>query len=166
MAYEVKIDELVYRVEVERDAGVYKVKLGDKVYSVDVAQPLPFSYSLIINGYSYAVDITPRGDQKDILVSGKTFRAEVYDENKKPLLSKKKLDHLEGEQKIISSMPGKVISILTQAGQRVEKGSGVIIIQAMKMENEIKAPKDGEIKDIRVTEGQTIEVGQVLLVME
>lgn len=166
MAYEVKIDDLVYRVEVEKDAGVYKVRLGDKVYSVDVAQPLPFSYSLIINGYSYTVDITPQGDQKDILVSGKTFRAEVYDEKKKPLLSKKKLDHLEGEQKIISSMPGKVISVLTQAGQRVEKGSGVIIIQAMKMENEIKAPKDGEIKDIRVTEGQIIEVGQVLLVME
>ncbi|OGW16570.1 MAG: hypothetical protein A3G93_13950 [Nitrospinae bacterium RIFCSPLOWO2_12_FULL_45_22] len=165
MAYEVKIDDQIYRVEVEEDAGAYQIKVGDRVYWVDVAQPQPYFYSLIINGHSYEVDISPQNDQRDILVEGKAFHTEVYDETRKPLLSKKKLEFLEGEQKIVSSMPGKVISILAQPGHQVKKGTGVIVIQAMKMENEIKAPKDGEIKEIRVTEGKTIEAGEVLLVI-
>jgi len=63
-------------------------------------------------------------------------------------------------------MPGKVVRILAAAGQQVEKGDGVVVVEAMKMQNEIKSPKSGAVKSVNVEEGVTVNAGEVLMVIE
>ena len=63
-------------------------------------------------------------------------------------------------------MPGKVIAVLVAEGDAVEKGQGLVIVEAMKMENEVRSPINGEVKEIKVTPGETVEGGAVLLIVE
>lgn len=184
MAYEVRVGERSYRVTIQPDTDpsdspkpgkkeettgkegrFYRVQVDDRVYRVDLARPQPALYSLIIAGRSYEVEVGRKGDLCQICLGGEAFHAEVIEESLKALRAKKKQQILEGEQKICSSMPGKVIGVLVQKGQGVQRGEGLVIIQAMKMENELKAPKDGEIKEIFAREGQKVEGGEVLLIL-
>jgi len=71
-----------------------------------------------------------------------------------------------GAAEIKTAMPGKVVRVLVEAGAAIEKGDGVLIVEAMKMQNEMKAPKDGTVKEIRVSEGATVNAGDVLAVIE
>jgi len=63
-------------------------------------------------------------------------------------------------------MPGKVVRILLEAGSEVKKGDGVLVVEAMKMQNEMKSPKDGIVRELRSTEGSTVNAGDVLVVIE
>ncbi len=73
---------------------------------------------------------------------------------------------LSGAAEIKTAMPGKIVSILARQGAEIKQGEGVIIVEAMKMQNEIKSPKDGIVKEIRVAEGATVNAGDVLAVIE
>ena len=73
---------------------------------------------------------------------------------------------LEGKQEVSVPMAGKVTAVLVGEGDQVEKGQGLIIVEAMKMENEVRSPVKAEIKEIKVKTGQAVEAGQVLVVVE
>ena len=72
----------------------------------------------------------------------------------------------EGPQTVESEMPGKVVKVHLAAGSEVREGQGVLVVEAMKMENEIRSPIDGVVKELPVTEGQTVETGELLFVVE
>lgn len=165
MAYEIKIGDHFYHIAIQELEGTYVINLDGKVYRVDLARPAPSHYSLIIDGKSYNTKVNREEASSSVWISGKTFSVEVIDEREKALRNRKKNHTLEGEQRVISSMPGKVISILAQVGQQVKQGEGLIIIQAMKMENELKSPKDGEVIEICIQEGKKVEGGEVLLII-
>ena len=71
-----------------------------------------------------------------------------------------------GASEIKTAMPGKVVRVLAQVGAEIKQGDGVIIVEAMKMQNEMKSPKDGVIKEIRFAEGATVNAGDVLVIIE
>jgi biotin carboxyl carrier protein len=73
---------------------------------------------------------------------------------------------LQGRQKVSVPMPGKVIAVLVSAGDAVEKGQGLVIVEAMKMENEVRSPVAGEVKEIKVKPGDAVEGGAVLVIVE
>ncbi|MBI2997486.1 MAG: biotin/lipoyl-binding protein, partial [Deltaproteobacteria bacterium] len=73
---------------------------------------------------------------------------------------------LEGRQEISVPMPGKVIAVLVSEGDRAEKGQGLVIVEAMKMENEVRSPIAGEVREIRVKAGDAVEAGAILAVVE
>ena len=73
---------------------------------------------------------------------------------------------LEGKQQVVAPMPGKVVRILRSVGDKVAAGHGVVVVEAMKMQNEIKSPKEGLVVEIRVREGATVSANQVLAVVE
>ena len=75
-------------------------------------------------------------------------------------------EHAGGAAEIKTAMPGKVVRILVAAGAEVQKGDGVLVVEAMKMQNEMKSPKDGIVKEIRTTEGSTVNAGDILAVIE
>ncbi len=75
-------------------------------------------------------------------------------------------EHGDGAAEIRTAMPGKVVRILVEKGASIEKGDGVLVVEAMKMQNELKSPKSGIVKDIRVEEGSTVAAGDVLAVIE
>ncbi len=121
--------------------------------------------SLILNGICYSVDAIADDDGWVVRTNERDLRATVTDETreKKKVLARSTSGKETGASKIKAPMPGLIIKIEIEKGMLVEKGTGVIIIEAMKMENEIKSTTRGIVSEIGVTSGQSVEKGQHLL---
>ncbi|MGE4319486.1 MAG: acetyl-CoA carboxylase biotin carboxyl carrier protein subunit [Deferribacterales bacterium] len=151
---------------VEQCCGMFKVTIDGREYLADYSVAGDNVYSIIVNGNSYSMDIHEKGDVFTILTDeGDTFDVEVLDEMKR-LMKMRTHVGLEGRQVIEAQMPGYIWKLLVEPGQEVEAGQPLMILVAMKMENEIKAPKAGVVQDIFVTLDQTVSTGDKLAVVE
>ena len=122
--------------------------------------------SLIIDGASYAVEFEPAGDEIRVLVGGQITQIDVADERKLRLRAATSGFVAEGKQTISAPMPGKVVKVLVKVGEEVKEGQGLVVIEAMKMENELKAPKAGKVVEVSAQEGSAVENGAKLVVVE
>jgi len=145
--------------------GELVVKVQEREYVVDARWTQLDLLSLIIDGRSYQVDIHSEKDSHRVLVEGEHFDFELFDERKALLKSAAGLG-VEGVQEIRTSMPGKIVKVLVAEGDEVQEGDGLVIVEAMKMENEMKSPMDGAITKVGVAEGETVEAGALLVVVE
>ena len=118
-------------------------------------------YSVLIGSRSFAVTIATSGE---VFVDGRLYRVDITDP--RSLRGRKSAIQAGGRKNIVSPMPGRVVRVLTEAGDTVTAGQGLVVVEAMKMQNEIKAPVDGRIVQINCTAGATVVVGAVLLVLE
>ena len=135
-----------------------------------------------VDGRKYELEVSePESDVYLLKHDGKVFEASVSDGHVRigasefdvRLIDPKRLrggganhDHADGIAEIRTAMPGKVVRVLAKAGTQVEKGDGVIVVEAMKMQNELKAPKSGIVKELRAQEGSTVGAGDVLATIE
>lgn len=161
MIYEVIIAEKTYRVELERTGEQWKCRLDGREVPLDVVSGEDGVLSLLWSGKSYEVKQETLGAESNIVIGHERFGVSVRDP--RSFRSRRRTaagDH--GVMKIKAPMPGKVVRILAAAGTAVEAGQSVIVIEAMKMQNELKAPKTGVVKRITVTEGAAVEAGQAL----
>ncbi|MDQ2903579.1 MAG: acetyl-CoA carboxylase biotin carboxyl carrier protein subunit [Chloroflexota bacterium] len=129
--------------------------------------------SLIIAGMSYDVfarrlDKPDEGESQtyEILIGDQRFEVQVEDERAKALIGTIKSASDSGEAMIRAPMPGLVIGTPVEAGAEVARGQTVIVLEAMKMENDLAAPRAGTIKEVRVSKGQTVNQGDILVVIE
>ncbi|MEF3255849.1 MAG: acetyl-CoA carboxylase biotin carboxyl carrier protein subunit [Deferribacterales bacterium] len=158
-------------VEVVENAHAdYTVTVDGKSYHVDFEQINETIYSVIIDGNSYAIDMSEKGDKFDILVNGDHFAVEVLDEMKR-LMKMRTSSTVEGRQVIEAPMPGYIWKMLKEVGDEVKAGEPIMILVAMKMENEIKSPKDGVVTEIFVKASEnpqesTVSIGDKLAVVE
>ncbi|HZD41581.1 MAG TPA: acetyl-CoA carboxylase biotin carboxyl carrier protein subunit, partial [Terriglobales bacterium] len=106
------------------------------------------------------------GDEYRVLVDGRSYHINLIDERHVRRGSAEAGAELSGVQKITVPMPGKVIAVLVAEGDRVERGQGIVIIEAMKMENEVRSPVTGRVKEISVKPGDPVDGGSVLAVVE
>ncbi|HKX83269.1 MAG TPA: biotin/lipoyl-containing protein, partial [Pyrinomonadaceae bacterium] len=138
----------------------------DREYELDVSEPEPGVFLIRHDNEIYEAAVTVSNDGKRIVsLKGKDHEIVLYDP--KRLRSSAGADaHADGVAEIKTAMPGKVVRILTAPGTPVEKGDGVIVVEAMKMQNELKSPKAGTVKEIRVEEGTTVSAGDVLATIE
>ncbi|MGD9806976.1 MAG: biotin/lipoyl-containing protein [Deferribacterales bacterium] len=144
----------------------FVIEIDGRKHEIDFAMAGDSVYSIIIDGKSYAMEIDEKGDIFNILMeNGDHFAIEVLDEMKR-LMKMRHSAGLEGRQVIESQMPGYIWKILVEKGQEVKAGEPLMILVAMKMENEIKAPKDGVVEDIFVELDQTVSTGDKLAVVE
>ncbi len=148
--------------EVEPD--VYRVVVNGEERIVDAQRTEQSVYSLLADGRSYEANVTEGADGFAITIGGDVYEMTVVDERRRAL-SRQTGKAAMGIQVIAAQMPGKVMAILVEAGQQVRAGDGLLVIEAMKMENEIKSPVDGEVKEVAVQEGTAVESGQRLLVV-
>ncbi|MEC9493174.1 MULTISPECIES: biotin/lipoyl-containing protein [Flexistipes] len=160
-----------YKLAVEeKDYHVFEVDVMGEKHTADFRQINESIYSLIIDNKSYSVEISEDGDQFEVLVDGDSYNVEILDDMKR--LMKLRADvGLEGRQVVESQMPGYIWKTLKEVGDEVEAGEPVMILVAMKMENEIKAPKDGVIEEIFVKASEdpqesTVGTGDKLFVIE
>ena len=149
----------------ELEAELYRVEVDGRVQVVDAQKSERTVYSLLVDGRSYEANVTEQPNGLDILIEGDFYNATVIDERRRSLVRQGDM-RAEGTQVIAAQMPGKVVAILVEPGQRVEAGQGLLVLEAMKMENEIKSPMEGEVKEIAVEVGGTVESGQKLAVVE
>ena len=165
MIYEVTIAEKVYRVELVRTEQEWKCKLDGRELPLDVVSAQDGMLSLLLQGKSYEVKQETVGAESNVVVGQERFSASVRDP--RSYRSRRRSGASEqGVMKIKAPMPGKVVRILAPAGAQVEIGQSVVVIEAMKMQNELKAPKTGVVKKISVAEGAAVEAGQVLAEVE
>ncbi len=167
MAYIVEVDGKSFKVEVE-EIGVakYRILLDGKEHIIDAHRTERDVFSVIIDGRSFEVDLDEREDSYEVSIGGDFFKIYVFDEKRRFLKERRERSLIAGRQVISAPMPGKVIKILVKPGERVRKGSGLVVIEAMKMENEIRSPIDGEVKEISIEEGRAVEAGEKLVVVE
>jgi len=122
--------------------------------------------SLIIDGQSYGVEFEEQQDEVAVLLKGQLTRVDVVDERRLRMRAASGGFSVEGKQIITAPMPGKVVKVLVKLGETVKEGQGLVVVEAMKMENELKAPKAGTVTELFAKEGSTVENNARLLVVE
>ncbi len=149
-------------IEVERAGGGYRVKLGDRWMDADVVDAGPYLRSLRLEDGSQFLFAHHRdGTLHEISLQDSTVHVEVVD----PLALKRKRreDETGGAGVVKALMPGRIVRVLVERGAAVRKGAPLLVLEAMKMENEIQAPADGVVDQIFVNAGETVEVGADLV---
>lgn len=165
MIYEVTIAGKLHRVELTRAGAGWRCKFDGRELPLDVSSTQNGILSLLIDGKSYEVKQESTPTETNIVVGSQRFAAEVRDP--RSLRSRRSSGGgEEGVKRITAPMPGKVVRILAPAGTAVEAGQSVLVIEAMKMQNEMKSPKKGTVKKINAIEGAAVEAGQVLAEVE
>jgi biotin carboxyl carrier protein len=121
-------------------------------------------YSILINGKSFEVRLEAWGAELRAITGGQEFTVVIQDERKwRP--DRGGSVEAEGRQQVLAPMPGKIVRVLVSAGDSVRAGQGLLVVEAMKMQNEIRAPKSGTIDRVRVVEGQTVNAGEVVAIV-
>jgi biotin carboxyl carrier protein len=150
-------------VVVPRDGGQYEVTIDGKTRLVDARATGAHSLSLILDGRHHEIHLAAKGESWTVLAGGSTHRLQLLDERAR---RSGRAAHGPGDKEIRAIMPGKVVAVLAKVGDAVEQGQGMLVIEAMKMENEIKAPRAGTVKELRVQPGQAVEAGELLAVID
>lgn len=160
MKYEVTIDGNTRTVSVERLAdGRYVVEFDGRRREVDLLRPSPEAFQMLIDGESWESGCVSTGDGYLVDVRGVSVQVDVVDPRRRPL----RLAQAAAGGLVSTQMPGRVVRLLAPAGTAVVKGQPVIVVEAMKMENELKSPVDGTVGEVWVAEGQTVEANTRLL---
>ncbi len=162
MKIAVRIDNRTRAVKVIREAERWRISLDGESLDADAVEIAANIFSILLNGKSYEVRIapTPTG-ALTLQTAHREFTAEVLDPRAWRGRRHGALE-AEGRQQILAPMPGKIVRVLVQAGEKVEAGQGLIVVEAMKMQNEIRSPKSGTVERLLVKEGQPVNAGEVL----
>jgi biotin carboxyl carrier protein len=167
MTFVATLGERNYSVEIEEiGKSVYRVSVDGNEFMVDGKKTGHTNFSLIVDNRSFEIEVDAKGDEYRVLVDGRNYRVTLMDERRVRTSAAGDAGKVQGRQAVSVPMPGKVIAILVAEGDTVEKGQGLVIVEAMKMENEVRSPIAGEVKEIKVKQGETIEGGATLLVVE
>ena len=166
MKFQAQIKDEQVDVEVTRDGDSLVAVVDGRRYELEVSEPESNVFLFNHGGKVYEATVSSSsGDTSSVRVGSSEFDVTLIDP-KRLRSSGSGVDHADGIAEIKSAMPGKVVRVLVEAGNEVEAGSGVLIVEAMKMQNELKAPKAGTIKEIRVQEGAAVGAGDVLATIE
>jgi biotin carboxyl carrier protein len=163
LKYDITIEGTKRAVEVVRDAdGRYRVTLDGRARTVDVLRPSPEALHMLIEGESWEAGVVTVGDTGRVDVGGVPHDLEIVDPRQR---ARGGAAGAAGGV-LGTQMPGRVVRILAAVGDTVRKGQPLIVLEAMKMENELKSPADGTVVELLVSEGQTVEAGTRLLRVE
>ncbi|MDR1557309.1 MAG: acetyl-CoA carboxylase biotin carboxyl carrier protein subunit [Tannerellaceae bacterium] len=155
-----------FKVEILEDGLLKKVAINGTVYEVDYNVGGDSIYSIIMNNRSNGVQISAIEDSVyEVRNRGDYFRIKVIDELQKMRLSRTQ-SVVAGRQVITAQMPGVILKVYVKPGDKVNAGSPLCVLVAMKMENEIRSPIDGEVKEVYINESDKMAVGDKMLVVE
>jgi biotin carboxyl carrier protein len=153
-------------IDVQLEGGKLILDTGDESLVADVARlPDGESYSLIIDGKSYEVAIEGEEGELSVNLDGRLFDASVRSPFEKTLREVRKSGPVSSASVVKAPMPGLIVDLKVGPGERVTVGQPLAIIEAMKMQNELAAESDGEVKTIHVETGQSVEAGKELITL-
>lgn len=164
MTYDIAIDGKNYRLELNQAEDRWLCRLDGREIEVDAILARPDVLSLRIGNRAYEVKCERVGSDLHLWVGSVRFAVEVRDPRSLRARTRALDEH--GPRKLTAPMPGKVVRILVSMGAEVESGAGVLVVEAMKMQNEVKSPKKGTIQKILVAEGAAVNAGDVLAIVE
>ncbi|MFZ1972832.1 MAG: biotin/lipoyl-containing protein [Candidatus Acidiferrales bacterium] len=164
MKLEVQIDRKTHRIELIEGRDVSSWFADGHALEADGKEVSPGVYSILVQGESFEVRVERIGAELRATTQGRDYKVAIRDprEWKK---NRAGAAEAEGRQQVLAPMPGKVVRVLVAAGDEVQAGQGLMVVEAMKMQNEIRAPKSGKIESLSVIEGQTVNSGEVVAVV-
>jgi biotin carboxyl carrier protein len=175
MIFEVAIGERVRTVSIARKGNLLQVDLDGRTHLVDARRINDGVISMLVQlegdaaptrSIDAAFASKPVAGDFDVHVDGRTIPVQIRPAGS---LGRQKKDGAAagtGPQRILAPMPGKVVRVLVKPGDEVKARQGLVVVEAMKMENELRASRDGRVRDVSVTEGQSVDAGAVLLIVE
>jgi biotin carboxyl carrier protein len=164
MKYDVEIQGRQVAVALDGQNGRVSANVDARAYDLEVVSPEKGVYTFIAGDRVYEARVwAVKPDSMRVEIARRQFTANVIDrKHRRPVI-----EHgVEGRQTLVAPMPGKVVRVLLAAGDEVALGQGIVVVEAMKMQNEIKSPKSGRILEVRVAEGDTVNANQVLALVE
>jgi biotin carboxyl carrier protein len=163
--YDITIDGKNYRLELERTEGYWQCRLDGREVHIDAVLTGHDALSVLLEGRTYEIKRERTATDTYLWVGGKSYGAEVRDPRSLRARKRKAGDE-SGPRKLVASMPGKVVRVLVSENMAVEAGQGMVVVEAMKMQNEIKSPKKGIVQKIIAAEGANVNPGDVLAIVE
>jgi biotin carboxyl carrier protein len=151
-----------HTVELERMGDQWRIILDGEPVDVDIVEIAPNTLSILIRGESHEIRVARSSDGLLKVQTGlREFSAEVIDQRS---WRGRRLGHVEveGRQQITAPMAGKVVRLLVKSGEKVEVGQGLLVVEAMKMQNEIRSTKSGTVERLLAQEGQPVNAGEIL----
>jgi biotin carboxyl carrier protein len=167
MKYETQIGGAARSVEIQQNGnGSFRAQIEGQPVSVDAVEIAPGTYSILLDGRSFEARVSSDGSDEGLLVrcGGADFRVLVRDPRSWRAGRHGTLE-ASGPQRVLAPMPGKVVRVLVAAGDVIEAGRGLVVVEAMKMQNEIRAPKSGRIERVLVAEGQAVRTQEALVII-
>jgi biotin carboxyl carrier protein len=162
--FDATVEGRTLRVEVRGQDGRFDVVLDGRALVVDYRETGPDFVSLLIDGQSWDLGIEKRESGYGVVFSGGTLAVALQDATRGDVSVARKGP--SGPARIAAPMPGKIVRVLVAAGDTVQPGQGFIVMEAMKMENEIRSPRAGRVQAVAVREGQAVETGALLAILE
>jgi biotin carboxyl carrier protein len=153
-------------VEIAGADGRYRLAIGDQVWEVDARLSPQGFCSLLIGGVSYVADVSDRDGACVVEVGGETYVVDVEEETRHIIRTRGGAAGGHAGQVLKAPMPGRITHVAVAAGDRVNRGDTVLVIEAMKMQNEFKAGAAGVVAEVRVAPGQAVNAGDVLVVID
>jgi biotin carboxyl carrier protein len=154
-------------IEVEQlGPGLYEVRMGGRTRRVDAFRHDHGTISLLVDAESFSVQLDQRASEVRVHVRDSTYPLEILDERRLRMRRAAGKFTVQGRQAITAPMPGRVVRVLARPGDAVREGQAVLVVGALKMENEMKSPKDGRVIEVHVIEGQAVEGGAMLATIE
>jgi acetyl/propionyl-CoA carboxylase alpha subunit len=165
MKFVATIGDTSETVEVSGTAGRYRLTIGSEVWEVDGRLTAQGIYSLLVGGVSYVADVRDEGGACVVDVGDERYVVRVEEETRFILRTRGGAGAAGRTQTLVAPLPGRIVHVAIKPGDRVEKGDTLLVIEAMKMENEYKATSAGTIAEVRVSAGQAVNGGDVLVVI-
>jgi biotin carboxyl carrier protein len=161
MKIQIELDGKIRIVSLDQDEGKLRCAIDGRTLDAGAVEVAPGMYSILIDRRSLEarVELASRGLRID--VDGQEYAVVIRD----PRMWERErggASESAGRQQIVAPMPGKIIRVLLKPGDAIEAGRGIVVVEAMKMQNEVRSPKTGTLERILVTEGQAVNAGDVL----
>jgi biotin carboxyl carrier protein len=164
MTYDVNIDGKNYRLELNCLDERWECHLDGRAIEVDAVLARRDVLSVIIGGKAYEIKRERTAIDMHLWVGSVRYAAQLRDP--RSLRSRASADDGKGPRKLVAPMPGKVVRVLVEEGSEVEAGQGIVVVEAMKMQNEIRSPKKGVVRKLVASENYAVNAGDVLAVVE
>jgi biotin carboxyl carrier protein len=151
-----------HEIEILRKGENLTARVNGRDYELEASEVEPNVFLLKFNNQIFQIYVAPNG-----IVNLKNHQFEIKITDPKRLRGSNSASaNADGTAEIKTAMPGKLVRVLVKTGAEIKQGEGVLIVEAMKMQNEMKSPKDGIVKEIRFAEGETVNAGDVLAIIE
>lgn len=163
MIFDASFEGRTIRLEIVERDGRYIASLDGRTHTVDYVETGRDFVSLLVDGTSLEVGLSPKGRGYAVVLDDDAFEVVFEDavRGRAPAVKP-----ATGSGRIMAPMPGRIVRVLVSKGDEVGPGQALLVIEAMKMENELRSPFKGKVQDLPVREGQAVETGALLLIVE
>jgi len=160
--FEAEVDGRRVRVDVRGSGGRYEVQIGDRRRIFDARATTSKTLSLIVDGESHEIALERKGDIFHVQLPAATLSVQLSEAS----AASPAPPPATGPMRVTAPMPGKIVRVLVAEGDAVEAGAGLVVVEAMKMENELRATRRARVRRIHAREGQPVEGGALLIELE